>query len=199
MKRRALEVRSACAANTTRFPSRPIRLMAMKPATTNKIGSDTRGLPHDKRGEVEPAAWQAFAAACQSGEPADFEKVPLGGTRKHLNPIGTLAVSLSGVSPTQIAIPAAPALASAERGGEAVEVYWQALLRDVPLNELRDDTTNKDVLAAVEEINKLSDFNGPKADGRVTPGTLFRANALYLTRPTRKAVPSRHREFWTGH
>jgi hypothetical protein len=36
------------------------------------------------------------------------------------------------------------------------------------------------VLAAVEEINKLSDFKGPKAGGRVTPGTLFRANALYF-------------------
>ena len=129
---------------------------------------------------MEPAAWQAFAAACQSGDPADFEKVPLGGTRKIVNPVGTLAVSLSGISPTQIGIPPAPALASAERGGEAVEVYWQALLRDVPLTELRDDTTNRDVLAAVEEINKLSDFRGPKAGGRVTPGTLFRANALYF-------------------
>ena len=26
----------------------------------------------------------------------------------------------------------------------------------------------------------LSDFRGPKAGGRVTPGTLFRANALYF-------------------
>ena len=92
----------------------------------------------------------------------------------------TLAVSLSGINPTQIGIPPAPALASAERGGEAVEVYWQALLRDVPLTELRDDTTNRDVLAAVEEINKLQDFRGPKSGGRVTPGTLFRANALYF-------------------
>jgi hypothetical protein len=146
----------------------------------NKIGSDTRGLPHDKRGEVELSAWQALYTACQSGDPADFEKIPLGGTRKIVNPVGTLAVSLRGINPTQIGIPPAPALASAERGGEAVEVYWQALLRDVPLTELRDDTTNPDVLAAVEEINQLSDFRGPKAGGRVTPGTLFRANALYF-------------------
>ena len=45
---------------------------------------------------------------------------------------------------------------------------------------MRDDTTNRDVLAAVEEINKLQDFRGPKSGGRVTPGTLFRANALYF-------------------
>jgi hypothetical protein len=180
MKRRAFEVRTTCAANNEKIPITPHPTNGDEARYTNKIGSDTRGLPHNQRGEVDPVAWQAFAAACQSGESADFEKVPLGGTRKFVNPVGTLAVCLSGISPTQIAIPPAPALASAERGGEAVEVYWQALLRDVPLTELRDDTTNRDVLAAVEEINKLADFKGPKAGGRVTPGTLFRANALYL-------------------
>ena len=34
--------------------------------------------------------------------------------------------------------------------------------------------------AAVEELNKLSDFNGPRADGKVTPETLFRGTALYV-------------------
>ena len=146
----------------------------------NKIGSDTRGLPHNARGEVDPAAWQALHNACQSGDPADFEKIPLGGTRRLVNPVGTLAVSLSGITPTQIAIPPAPALASAERAGEAVEVYWQALLRDVPFAEFRDGTDNRDVLAACEELSRLSDFRGPKAEGRVTPGTLFRGSALYF-------------------
>src|SRR6266550_4454396 len=180
MKRRALEVRQICAANNEKIPIAPHPTNGDEARYTNKIGSDTRGLPHDKRGEVEPAAWQALYTACQSGDPADFEKIPLGGTRKIVNPVGTLAVSLSGITPTQIGIPPSPALASAERGGEAVEVYWQALLRDVPLTELRDDTTNRDVLAAVEEINQVADFRGPKAGGRVTPGTLFRANALYF-------------------
>ncbi|MEH2499288.1 hypothetical protein V1294_005767 [Bradyrhizobium sp. AZCC 1678] len=179
-KRRAFEVRQACASNNEKIPIPPHPANGDEARYTNKIGSDTRGLPHDKRGEVEQAAWQALYAACQSAEAADFEKIPLGGTRKLVNPIGTQAVSLSGMNPTQIAIPPAPELASAERGGEAVEVYWQALLRDVPLTELRDDTTHRDVLAATEEINKLADFRGPKSGGRVTPGTLFRANALYF-------------------
>ena len=179
-KRRAVEVRQACANNTEKIPIAPHPANGDEARYTNKIGSDSRGLPHDKRGEVEPAAWQALYAACQSADPADFEKIPIGGTRKLVNPVGTLAVSLSGMNPTQIAIPPAPALASAERGGEAVEVYWQSLLRDVPLTELRDDTSHRDVLAATEEINKLADFRGPKSGGRVTPGTLFRANALYF-------------------
>jgi hypothetical protein len=179
-KRRAFEVREVCAKNNEKIPVAPHPANGDEARYTNKIGSDSRGLPHDKRGEVEQPAWQALYAACQSGDPADFEKIPLGGTRKLVNPTGTQAVSLSGINPTQIGIPPAPALASAERGGEAVEVYWQALLRDVPLTELRDDTTNRDVLAATEEINKLADFRGPKSGGRVTPGTLFRANALYF-------------------
>jgi hypothetical protein len=179
-RRRAFEVREACANNNAKMPIAPHPANGDEERYTNKIGSDSRGLPHDKRGEVEQAAWQALHTACQSGDPADFEKIPLGGTRKLVNPVGTQAVSLSGINPTQIAIPPAPALASAERGGEAVEVYWQSLLRDVPLTELRDDTSNRDVLAATEEINKLADFRGPKSGGRVTPGTLFRANALYF-------------------
>jgi hypothetical protein len=179
-RRRALEVRDACARAADAIPIAPHPTNGDEARYQNKIGSDTRGLPHDKRGEVEQAAWQALFTACQSGDPADFEKIPLGGSRKLVNPIGPQAVSLSGINATQIGIPPAPALASAERAGEAVEVYWQALLRDVPLTELRDDTEDRGVLAACEELSKLSDFRGPKAGGRVTPGTLFRASALYF-------------------
>jgi hypothetical protein len=179
-RRRALEVREACARAFDAIPIAPHPANGDEARYPNKIGSDTRGLPHDKRGEVDQAAWQALFTACQSGDPADFEKIPLGGSRRLVNPVGALAVSLSGINPTQIGIPPAPALASAERAGEAVEVYWQALLRDVPLTELRDGTDNRDVLAAAEELSRLSDFRGPKAGGRVTPGTLFRSSALYF-------------------
>ncbi|HVQ73459.1 MAG TPA: vanadium-dependent haloperoxidase [Bradyrhizobium sp.] len=178
--RRAFEVRESCASHNAKIPIATHPTNGDEARYTNKIGSDSRGLPHDKRGEVEQVAWQALYAACQSGDPADFEKISLGGTRKLVNPVGTQAVSLSGINPTQIGIPPAPALDSADRGGEAIEVYWQSLLRDVPLTELRDDTSNRDVLAATEELNKLADFRAPKSGGRVTPGTLFRANALYF-------------------
>jgi hypothetical protein len=146
----------------------------------NKIGTDTRGLPHDARGEVDPQAWRLAAAAFASRDPADFEKIPLGGTRKLLNPVGTLAVSLDGLNASQFALPPAPALASAARAAEAVEIYWAALLRDVPFAEFRDDTTHKDVIAAADELNRLTDFHGPKAGGRVTPQTLLRGAAFYV-------------------
>jgi hypothetical protein len=58
-------------------------------------------------------------------------------------------------------------------------VYWQALLRDVPLIEFRDASNHREVIAACAELNTLGDFRGPKAGGRVTPATLFRGTTLY--------------------
>lgn len=144
------------------------------------VGSDTRGLPHDARGEVDVSAYKASLKAYESGDPALFEAIPLGGTRKQLNPIGSLSVSLEGLAPTQFTIPPAPALDSPVRAADAVELYWQSLLRDVPLTAFTDDTDNKDILAAVDELNKLSGFNGPRSNGRITPQTLFRGTALYV-------------------
>ncbi|MGG5818767.1 hypothetical protein [Falsiroseomonas sp. HW251] len=180
MRRRAVEVRDAGARRIGEAPIAPHPTNADETRYPTQIGSDTRALPHNPRGEVDPAAWLAMLEACQSGNPADFEKIPLGGTRRLGNPVGPMAVSLGGLTPTQFAIPAAPALASAERAAEAAEVYWQALLRDVPFAEFHDGTGNQDVLAAAEELSRLPGFRGPKAQGRVTPGTLFRGGALYV-------------------
>jgi hypothetical protein len=146
----------------------------------NKIGSDSRGLPHNARGEVDLAAWKLASTAFASRDPADFEKIPLGGTRKLLNPVGTLAVSLDGLNAGQFALPVAPALASAARASEAIELYWAALLRDVPFAEFREDTSHPDVRAAAEELSRAPDFHGPKVAGRVTPQTLLRGAAWYV-------------------
>ena len=179
-KRRAFEVREVCASNNEKIPIAPHPTNGDEARYTNNIGSDSRGLR-----TTNAAKWNKRHG--RRSIPLASRAIPLISRRSHsaalaklLNPVGTQAISLSGINPTQIAIPPAPALASAERGGEAVEVYWQSLLRDVPLTELRDDTSNRDVLSATEELNKLADFRGPKSGGRVTPGTLFRANALYF-------------------
>lgn len=180
MQRHALEIRQACARQASEVPIAPHPANDDEARYPTRIGTDTRALPHNARGEVEQAAWQAMFDACQTGDAADFEKIPLGGTRRLGNPVGPLAVSLAGITPTQIAIPAAPALASAERAAEAVEVYWQALLRDVPFSEYHDGTSHPGVLAAAAELSRLPGFRGAKADGRVTPGTLFRGGVLYF-------------------
>lgn len=179
LRRHAAEVREACARRTaeTAIAAHPTNDDEARYPT--RIGTDTRALPHNERGEVDQAAWRALHDACQSGDPADFDRIPLGGTRRLGNPVGTMAVSFAGVTPTQIAIPAPPALASADRAAEAVEAWWQGLLRDVPFAEYHDGTENRDLQAAAAELDRLSAWRGPKKEGRVTPGSLFRGSALY--------------------
>ncbi|HEY0468124.1 MAG TPA: hypothetical protein VGC79_28190 [Polyangiaceae bacterium] len=146
-----------------------------------KIGSDTRGLPHNAYGEVDLAAFATLTRALDSQRESELEKIVLGGTRKLVQPLGTLAVNLTGLSAPQYQIPPAPALASAERAAEAVESYWQSLLRDVPFWEYGDDTRNELVLAAAREITQLSGYTGPRDRfGKVTPSLLFRGTARYL-------------------
>jgi hypothetical protein len=179
-RRRAYDVRVAAARACLEVPVQPHPTNGDEERYPSRIGSDSRGLPHNRRGEVDPAAFRQAVRAYASGDPDEFEKIPLGGTRRQLNPIGSLAVSLTGLNPVQLAIPPAPALASAQRAGEAVELYWQSLLRDVPFSEFRADTQHRDVLAAVQELNRLSSYHGPRSGGRITPQALFRGTALYL-------------------
>ncbi|OGP84937.1 MAG: phosphoesterase [Deltaproteobacteria bacterium RBG_13_65_10] len=93
--------------------------------------------------------------------------------RKLVNPLAGIAFDLEGTDSHQLAMPAAPAFASAEEAGEIVENYWMALLRDVPFTQYE---THLLVQEAATELSALSDFRGPKVLGQVTPATLFRAN-----------------------
>lgn len=177
LKERAYQVRLKAARNQHALPVAAHPDNGDEARYASKIGSDTRGLPHDDRGEVDPAAWTLAAAAHASRRFEDFEQIPLGGTRKLVNPVGTLAASLEGINVSQYPIPPAPALASAERAAEAVEQYWQALLRDVPFDALPQ---HPDAQAAAAELSKLSGYKGPRdASGKVTPELLFRGSVLY--------------------
>lgn len=179
-RRRAQRVRTELANQAAAQPIPPHPVNGDEARYPNRIGTDTRGLPHDARGEVDPAAWALAQTAFRTRDPADFEKIPLGGTRKLVNPVGTLAVSLDGLNAGQFALPPAPALASAARASEAIEIYWQSLLRDVPFADYRDDTSNRLLIAAADELSRAPDFHGPKQNGRVTPQTLFRGAAWYV-------------------
>jgi membrane-associated phospholipid phosphatase len=137
---------------------------------TNSIGDYSKGLPHNSLGEVDATAYAALVKAATTGDPDDFDAIPLGGTVPLVDPQAGLAFDIEGTDSHQLEIPAAPALASAERAGEAVEVYWQALLRDLPFSQYGSLAA----AAAIKDLNALSDFRGPRAGGKVTAGTLFR-------------------------
>src|SRR5262245_22572648 len=88
---RVYEVRVAAARDDHDVPIPPHPTNGDEDRYANRIGSDTRSLPHNGRGEVDPKAYEAALKAYRSGDPADFEAIPLGGKRKQLNPIGSLA------------------------------------------------------------------------------------------------------------
>jgi hypothetical protein len=188
-----LRVRKALAAENASVPVPRHPNNGDEARYPNKIGSDTRGLPHDSYGEVDLKAWDTLLHALETQQPEDFENVVLGGTRKLVQPLATLAVNVSGLATPQHSIPPAPALASAERAADAVEAYWQALLRDVPFSEYHSGTQNALVLAATAEINGLSGYTGPRdASGRVTPELLFRGTARYIDERDRSGRTARH-------
>lgn len=139
----------------------------------NKIGSYTKGFPHNNLGEVDILQYNKWINALKTGENSIFESIKLGGVRKFVNPQAAYCFDLIGANSHKLAIPAAPSFASAETASEACELYWQALTRDIPFSEY---DTNKTILLACEDLSKFSQFKGPKENGKVTPKTLFRGN-----------------------
>lgn len=137
----------------------------------SRFASYSKGLPHDSIGEVLPGAFAALTGALASGHPDDFEAIPLGGARRLVNPQAGLAFDTEGADPHQLAIPPAPRFDSAEEAGEMVELYWMALLRDVPFVDWHRSPL---VRAAIADLERLSDFRGPRRGGRITVQTLFR-------------------------
>jgi hypothetical protein len=54
---------------------------------------------------------------------------------KLTNPQSGLAFTLEGADSHHLAIAPAPAFGGAEQAADAVELYWQALARDVPFSD----------------------------------------------------------------
>lgn len=138
----------------------------------SRIGNFSKGLPHDQYGEVDSDAYNALLEALSSGNPADFERIPMGGVPL-VNPQSGLCFDMEGIDSHQTFLPPAPEVASASRAGEAVELYWQALLRDVPFSQY---ATHPLAGEAIDELNRLQSFHGARdpVSGGITPQTLFR-------------------------
>ena len=138
----------------------------------NKIANYSKGLPHNNDGTVVVSAYDALVKAINSGKPADFDAIPMGGTRRLTNPQAGLAFDMEGPDAHALVQPPAPAFASREQAAEISENYWMALLRDVPYSQY---SSNPIASAAAADLSLYgSDFKGAKAGGLVTPATLFR-------------------------
>ena len=162
----------------------------------NRIASYSKGLPHNDLGEVDLNAYNAYLQALNSGKWADFESIPLGGAAKFSSPQAAYCYALEGADAAALASPPAPAFSSAQAAAEMVENYWQALTRDVPFSQYGSlYGTDPMISQAVADLNKLSDYRGPKVNGQVTPDVIFRGptpgdlTGPYLSQFLLKPVP----------
>jgi membrane-associated phospholipid phosphatase len=138
----------------------------------NKIASYSKGLPHDKDGIVQLSAYEALLNALNSGNPNDFNAIPLGANRRLTNPQAGLAFDMEGADAHSMLQPPAPAFASREQAAEISENYWMALLRDIPFAQYSFSPTAN---AAATDLSLYgSDFKGAKAGTSVTTSLLFR-------------------------
>jgi membrane-associated phospholipid phosphatase len=134
-------------------------------------GSYSKGLPHNAIGEVDVLAYERFLTALDTGENADFEAIPLGGTRKLVSPQAAFRFEMVGLDSHKTFMRPAPTFAGAETAAEMGELYWKALCRDVPFTDFNTDTL---VQAAITDLNNFSETVGPKSGGTVTSDTVFR-------------------------
>jgi hypothetical protein len=132
------------------------------------IGNFSKGLVHNSIGEVSSSSYFSLLNAVNTGDPALFEQIQLGGTVPLVNPQSGLAFDLEGCDSHKTAIGTPPSVASRYIADTAVENYWIALCRDVNFTQYGNEPLTQ---AAIAELNTLPEFQGPKP---VTPQNLFR-------------------------
>jgi hypothetical protein len=135
------------------------------------IANFTKGFAHNSFGEVDPGVYASYQAAVNTGKRQDFDALVMGGTEAMVDPQAGLAYDLESYDPSQISIPPADKLNSPDLAAQLIELYWQALARDVPFSQYGTDPT---VAAAASELTGLSSFVGPRIGGDVTPQSIFR-------------------------
>ncbi len=143
------------------------------------VGSFTKGLPHDETGRVkDPEQFKRFRVATHTGDFFSDPQLQLGKEpetngkidwraidvneknqdkpiRGWESPSAGLTFEMHGPDSHSVTMPPAPALGSNQLTFEMAEVYWLALLRDVPFNQFQQDADNSPVQDAVKHLNAL--------------------------------------------
>jgi hypothetical protein len=183
--RRCFAIRLGAAKDQARIPAAPQTTNGDEERYPDKCGTYSKGLRQDGIGLVDLRAFHTFKRALTSGNPTDFERIMMGGTRTLNGPQGGLAFGLEGSDAVQfgnapcpgnqenvVIVPPAPALANEDYGTELVELYWASLLRDVAFT---DYVSNATAAEAAQELTGMPSYAGPRDhNGNVTPNLLFR-------------------------
>jgi len=181
----AFEVRLAAATEEAEVKIPPHTTNGDEARYADKCGTYSKCIKQDRPGVVNPAAYQSFRKAINSGSPGDYANIQLGGPRKLNDPQAALAFTMVGTDAEQFGngpspenqesvtlVPPAPALASEAYGTELTELYWCSLLRDVAFTAYGANVVAGE---AAQELTSMPTYAGPRdGSGEVTPDLLFR-------------------------
>jgi hypothetical protein len=168
-------------------PHGRVTVPAQTPNTDDAAFADHRasfskGLMHDPvTGLVQTSAdYQHLRDALletNSRTRDDLDTVPLAGERRLVNPRAAFAIELIGGDPRHYASRAAPTFGSDVTAAEMVELYWMALLRDVPFHRYATSPLVAQACADLQTVSAALYNGDPMAPPTVTPQTLFRGIA----------------------
>ncbi len=131
--------------------------------------SYSKSLPCNSLGEVNPGEFKKLQLAMQTGAQEDFNAIVLATDARPLtSPQAAFKYILAGRDSHSTRINSAHAFRSAEIAVEMGEVYWQAVLRDVPFM----DYGNRPIVQSA--VNDLNSFTARPSQKPVTVGNLFR-------------------------
>ena len=187
------DYRRECAEFWQRYPAATQMLNGDESIYADRRGNYSKGLPHNDRGLVDPAAYIRLFNAVTSGNPAEFDAIPLGmapqppftaHTQNRLltSPQAGYAVEMIGPDPKHLAMSAPPKFNSVTQVAEVAENYWMALARDV---HFADYQSNATIGAAVTDFERTLSGGGKLrqalyyrdsavAGQTMTPTNLFR-------------------------
>src|SRR5262249_22621911 len=126
----------------------------------------SKTMAHNELGEGDATAYLRGLAILAGGDPAQVEHVapdPTGVERLN-NPQATYAIDLVGPDATALTLEPPPEFASQAMAAEMTELYWRALMRDVPFREY---DSNPLVPAAIADLGALG-------YGQLSTTSLFR-------------------------
>ena len=152
------------------------------------LGSFHKTLPHNEFGEVSQDAFAKLVDAC-TGQGSGFASVPKGsGDAAQLtNPQAGLAADHLTHHPASYSMPPDPTVLSVTTAAEMTELYWMALLRDVPFDKF--DTEPNISKAAAELNDKFKKAVADSSDaGHLSPGVDAPETSAMLAPITRQNV-----------
>ena len=135
----------------------------------DRRASFVKTLPQNDLGEVDPEAYRQWLAILASGDSARFATAPRDpqAFERLNNPQATYAIDLVGADAAALSLAPPPSFASPNMAAEMAELYWLALMRDVPF---RDYELHPLATAAIADLHAVG-------LGQFTTATLFRGTA----------------------